>query len=512
MDLLLRSDFNIVKEKRQHLGVVRVVLQWTLRNTVQRICDLIPYFVGQVRACMHKAHAYNVLYHGKRDSERNFEELAYACLEKEVMRVTALYGHERGKDLVSNIVARQLTDKQAFGDCLVLHNSGNTRSRSYESAVSYKSDSDGDNDAEMLDASSSEPMALMHDMQTTIKNRFKMLAPRVERHCSMFDEEQERELEQELEEETQTERPAAAVPMKAEISQGLRDAVIHPISLKSRLNPNHMFMEIEETCVRKTVREHFQPLSEMFEGTDHAALMREQLADCGVFVTTDFVQTVKGRAAKDAYVKNIRWLLRFGGEGGPLVIVSNLEAEALAQLLLVGGVPLPKNNDIRFSLDSLTSYELFPFAGMTRLQQPRQFLKSAAFDPPAMVHVFGGSVHADDNLLADMRGFLGLCPRPARNAEAWDALLTCGAIERDGFVPQDKRPTVRNMLGDTGIAPAPCPSGSFSKSPVRCLLSFFSNVRHLGNELAVSSVGRLLGASDIQGEDDIDDAMEVEDL
>lgn len=478
VDLVLRSEFRLDRVRLTPLGVVSVILQWALRNTVQRICDLMPYFVGQARACMRKAYAYNVLYHGRQDrSAEELQRLAAACVEDELMAVEDLYGHARAKDTLPNIIRRQLEDRQIFAagqeDPALLpahRTSSETTSFFGEDQDVELQDAGEDPVSSSLDLSSTNgnAVALMRTVADAIKNRIGRLAPRVGRHCSMFDEEQERELEQELEEETQCERPPPARPWAPAVSEELAAAVpSSPEAMRNYLGARHLF----------------QPLSAMFQNTSLELFMTEQLADCRVFATTDFLRTVHGSGAKDAHVKNIRWLLRIGAEGSAsslLVVISNFEAEAFAQLM---------------SCSRSSWCRLFPFAGITRLQQPTEFLQAfGSVSVPPVVHVLAGSVHAEGALLEEIRAFLGLHPRPLGrcDAEEWDGLFSQGYIERDGFVCIPNRTRVVACLHGVEYLDR----FSFRTSPVHCLLSFFSNIRNLGNELAISSVGQLLGASD----------------
>ena len=219
-------------------------------------------------------------------------------------------------------------------------------------------------------------------------------------------------------------------------------------------------------------KKHLQPLASIFRGMSHESGMATQLTDCEVYVTKDFAETVKGNAGKDAYLKTIRWFLQW--EDLPvIVVVSNFEAEALPQLLA---------SAIQRPVFSKRYPTMYSFAALTRLQQPRNFLTVSSRDPPAIVHVYGGSVHADGALLTDIRNFLSLFPRPLRNMELWDKLFNRKYILRDGFVPPRYRGRVKRRCGDDDFDGDGSP---FTQSPVRCVFVFWgysslgSGTRHL---------------------------------
>lgn len=216
-----------------------------------------------------------------------------------------------------------------------------------------------------------------------------------------------------------------------------------------------------------------------------------------MFVTEDFSNTVEGECDLDNYMKDIRWILRVeslslcADKKQVLIFVSNFEAEHYSYLLAkhprAGG---QKDTQIR----------LYPFAAMVRLAQPRLVL-SASIDPPAAAHVLAGSVHGDSVLMEEIQLFLGLVPRT--NPAPWDVLLSRGLVERDGFVPRNIRETgmmtkeFRQLLTirDRDKLFKLCP---FSSSPVKFLITYYVNSRHLGEELSTSELGRLLGASEIE--------------
>jgi hypothetical protein len=390
------------------LAFVRGILNWTLSNTVKRICELMPYFATQMRSSLRKANAYNSFC--GQSGDICVESLAEACIEDEVLGLNDLYGHQRGHDLLPKIVGRQLAEVEFLDIKLSSEDSPSSSDTARTEGAKMKIDHlEGGNLVAIADK---------------IKERIKHLAPHVTLPCSMFDEEQERELEQELEEEVHVERPPPAIALKPHISEGLRTVL-----RKVHASP-HNFAVL---C-----KEHLQPLASIFRGTSHEVGMATQLKHCEVYVTKDFAETVKGHTGKHVYIKNIRWFLQW--EDLPVIaVISNFEAEALSQLL-ASAIQRPT-----FSKRYPT---LYSFAALTRLQQPRKFLTVSSRDPPAIVHVFGGSVHADGALLAEIRNFLALFPRPLRNMAEWDDLFNREYILRDGFVRPRHRARVKRLCGD----------------------------------------------------------------
>ena len=129
-----------------------------------------------------------------------------------------------------------------------------------------------------------------------------------------------------------------------------------------------------------------------------------------------------------------------------------------------------------------------------------------------------------------MKNYLALFPRPGGDDEQtrsdlWDELFEANVIERDGFVRKMNRgkmlESFEGMMRNTGLATTAATLTTTSamtttatatwnvkdivfspyedKSPVKFLKDFFNNARHLDEELAMSSLGRLLGAAELGG-------------
>ena len=97
------------------------------------------------------------------------------------------------------------------------------------------------------------------------------------------------------------------------------------------------------------------------------------------------------------------------------------------------------------------------------------------------------SVVPNGPLLNEMRKFLAIFPRPLEKTHQWDIWFSSGCIGRDGFVAKEKR----EAIGCSDFSASP-----FQQSPISMLLWFISDVRHAGEELQSSILGRLLGASE----------------
>lgn len=248
------------------------------------------------------------------------------------------------------------------------------------------------------------------------------------------------------------------------------------------------------------------------------------------------------------------------------LVISNFEAEHCAGLLSTA-VNFPTIDDhlLEDQSEIVDAYErteenggrefnrlrfcprLYTFAAITRLSMSEVFLQRVCYAQriPISLHVFSGSIHCDDALLAMFQHYLALLPRPpeigddhdAEDEEpfekqkrigtavalrAWDKLYDGNMIERDGFVPVDVRRQAVELLLASCMVKTPDTSGAsvartratnffgenlremlvsplVSKSPVRFLRDFYNNARHLDGDLAMSAVGRLLGAAELGG-------------
>jgi hypothetical protein len=470
VNLILESDFSLRSRCNKVLGLVSTILEWTISNSVKRICDLMPYAVSQVRSTFRKADAYNRFYSGQEEvTDVSLEKLAEACIENEILDLQHMYGHERGDTTLSNIVGRQLDE------FLLPVSSGRRDLRKNGSIAKLAGE---------------------------LKERIERLASRVTVNYSMLDEEQERELEQELEEEIQIERPPPAVPQQPHFSDGLNEVLRQG---KSR-------PDIFGALCKK----HLPPLSSICRETFYDSKIASQLETHDkAYTTKDFVDTVKGESGKDFYIKNIRWLLKWddntlhnNNSEYPVVVVSNYEADLLSNLLSSSSRMQQQN---KFP-------SLYAFAPITRLQQPTKLLTvSSCDDTPVIVHVYGGSVNADGELLMKIRDFLSVFPRPSplpsRPATStatvtatrrWEEYFDAGHINRDGFVPPESRKVVFKYTSRKDGIDSP-----FEESPVKHLLRFYGNSRHLESELPASSVGKLLGASQLMAEEEDNDEITI---
>jgi hypothetical protein len=482
VNLILESDFGLRSRCNEELGFVSTILEWTISNSVKRICDLMPYAVSQVRSTFRKADAYSRFYFAQENvTKGSLEEIAKECIEDEPLDLQQMYGHELGVATLSDIVCRQLDE------FLQPLSPGRQNLRNNRSIAK---------------------------LAGKFKERIERLASCVTVNCSMLDEEQERELEQELEEEIQLERPPSAVPQQPHFSDGL-----YEVLRQGKSRPD---------IFGALCKKHLLPLSSICRETSYDSKIASQLETHEkAHVTKDFVDTVKGKSGKDFYIKNIRWLLKWDGNtlhhhnnnDYPVVVISNYEADRLSNLLSL--------SSSRIQQDKFPS--LYAFAPITRLQQSTKLLTvSSCDDTPVIVHVYGGSVNADGKLFMKIRDFLSVFPRPShtttlslgalspspsRTATAtatatskWDEYFDAGHINRDGFVPPESREVVMEYSSRKDYNGIDSP---FEESPVKHLLRFYGSSRHLESELPTSTVGKLLGASQLMVEEDEDDNDEI---
>ncbi|CAD7943082.1 unnamed protein product [Amoebophrya sp. A25] len=438
-------------------------------------------------------------------------------------------------------------------------------------------------------------------MLLRIQDHVARIAPQVERFGSLFDEEQERELEQELEEERQVERPGPATAQRAHLpdalikfvktdgevtggllslGEALRDA---PSYYRSVAGQFANFLDPEQALANNTGS----------SGSQEQQSFKITSVD-NVYVTEDFVRTIRGKHNADAHLKNPGWIfvsdlekhkahgveeqvVSTTGDAADdrgsahrtlnkvFLLVSNFEAERCA-CLISSSINFPSIDDHKLDdgtnvIDGYNRKEptgaeekvktggagggrefnrlrfcprLYQFAPIVRLHQPQPFLRRTSYElhAPIALHVFAGSIHADRRLLEKTKNYLALLPRPNEEEEGaavvalWDALFEEESlIERDGFIfPENRVPVVTRMAKELAeyyssrathakAADAALRSLLLSpfrgKSPVRFLKSFYNNARHLDDELAMSSVGRLLGAAELGGQARNEDILMV---
>mmetsp|Transcript_26089 Transcript_26089/g.55504 ORF Transcript_26089/g.55504 Transcript_26089/m.55504 type:complete len:334 (-) Transcript_26089:44-1045(-) len=288
---------------------------------------------------------------------------------------------------------------------------------------------------------------------STILDRVQNIAPGAKRYCSLHDEEQEVEREQELDEERQVERPPQAKPLPSSVSPELREYFRgHHVdqAISSSAGAHHYFSNTLG----------FKPLSHYFRDAKVASEIGDQLDESMVFVTSDFIKSVKGNNDKTFYLKRFRWIVRPTCNGVSVaLLISNHEAEFF-HLKLMGGaiesfVPIVRYGQLHLSVSDPESL-------------------------PAELHVFGGSINASAPVLTSIKRCLGL--HPSQTSE-WNRLFGLGEIEVDGFVPPSKRQSV--LVG--------CP---FRNSPVNFLVLFLAHARHLGGETRTSVFGQMIDMSE----------------
>ena len=422
---------NFLKNEAGDINNVTAILNWALSNTIEMICHLAPYFVSQCASSWQKSSAYNhyISVEAKSKScidnvtDKNLHLFADACLEDEVLALYDFYGFTQGIDKLPNIVTKKL---RKF---LIEPNVHETPTIS-------------------LNISGN-----VIKMSKDLVGYFEKLLPNEEQSCGMLDEEQERELEQELEEEIIVERPEKAIPLQAAVSP----------ELEQLLN-NTTFLSHATTLAMG----QFLAIREAFRKTIFHSTFKEMKND-NVWVTSDFVNTVKGDANQDSYLKRMQWVVKIQNV---FIVISNFEAEYYSKFL----------RKCMFVFTPLVQRRQSFLLGFSMNQK----------DPPLSMHILSGSIFIEDAcLLKRLSQFLGIYPRPNDEVKEWDMCFKKGLIERDGFVANASRKQIENIISDKEDFSCT----AFEKSPVKALLLFLDVVRHRGISLPFSEVGKLLGAS-----------------
>mmetsp|Transcript_54426 Transcript_54426/g.176044 ORF Transcript_54426/g.176044 Transcript_54426/m.176044 type:complete len:661 (-) Transcript_54426:72-2054(-) len=322
--------------------------------------------------------------------------LATACAEREVLSLREMYSHSRIEELLPKIAGARLIAS--------------------------------------LGPEANSSSCVGSQLIKQIRARVQALAPHARRHASLLQEEQEKELEQELEEERQLERPPSAEPMKPQVTPGLK-----------RLVQTGIWVDTDE----------FFPLNGALKGTSFVAHTQQWGEE--VFVTSEFVSTVKLKLKNDMYLRRPLWVVVINN--GRCLLVSNFEAEKVLAECLVG------------QARGSAKVQLHLLATRVRPNQPQPLLASEEL--LAAVHVFAGSFYGDASQLASTRAFAGLCPAGTASAHEWDRLVKAGAIERDFFVPEQHRRAAsladEAVLSQGGFAVCP-----FTSSPVRMLMKLYA--------------------------------------
>ena len=271
---------------------------------------------------------------------------------------------------------------------------------------------------------------LHYDLQEMI-DHVKKLTPNVTRHGSLFDEEQERELEEEIEEETQIERPGAAEPiLEKHISKGLTEILTPLYSRNFRAQRTFQFDNVESKFDNV---ESFTKLSNLLKDT--SLYEQPPFYSENVFLTSNFLLTIKGDGHKDSFLKNIRWILRANPSTvkrlrlsqaasnssssklqprDQFLIVSNLEAEVLAPFLVS-----PISPQANSSQNQTSPYTLHPFTPVIRVGQP-SILRVFEIPVPPMIHVLAGSIQIQEPFLRRIKYQLGLVNQTHANKIVWE--------------------------------------------------------------------------------------------
>jgi hypothetical protein len=109
----------------------------------------------------------------------------------------------------------------------------------------------------------------------------------------------------------------------------------------------------------------------------------------------------------------------------------------------------------------------------------------------------------------ELRDILSVFSRPQtpEGMKSWDALFERGFIDRNGSVLPEHREHVAKSLGWDEFDGSN--KGIFHTSPVKDLRRFYGDSRrHLNSELPNSSIGRLLGVSELEANNDEDEDAE----
>ena len=409
------------------------ILSWTLSNTIKTIVDLIPYNIQQACNYIKKMNAYKS-WSDKGKNDEFLEKLASLIVEDEVLSLKSLYAHGRKREKLIDALTERMNPLESKIYC-------------------------------------QDTLALTKKLKTHIES----IAPNAYRIVNMFDEEQERELQQELEEEREVFRPGKVKAREPRLSEGLLDFANGHLVIK--------FNDSDDSW------KGFVSLKDVLSQTSFVkddglnGLFSSNNASVKVLATTDFKNTIKNTIVPtDHYIKTPEWLLC---DKDIFVIVSNFEANKLFRV------------NTRLDKQDHRKPRLFPFASLTRLNQPAKVTTTFPENIPPVIHVFSGSIHVTDIVFLMIKFYLGICTGDRLNYTEFN-------VERDGFIPEinhRERIIMREILEESThynhpdvvrMSNSPCVS-----SPTEFLKAFYCESRHLESELATSPVGILLRAKSL---------------
>ncbi|OJK01293.1 hypothetical protein ASPACDRAFT_51200 [Aspergillus aculeatus ATCC 16872] len=272
--------------------------------------------------------------------------------------------------------------------------------------------------------------------------------------AAQLQEEQERELAPEIEQERQVQRPPPAEPEPHSVHPDIRLFVAtgHLDASSTAVSP--AFMVLEDTSAAKYL--------------DVAQFPSELL------VTKDFARTVRlpdKLSARDSYQRAVEWVLMSNDhpskDGTPvrhMVIISPYEANSLHSDIRGSGTVTmhlyaPRQNQSSYHLDKLDLYPI-PTGSSTRPLPVPESLR-------IQLNLFAGQLYISSyNEYCEICRFLGVASTAAPEGLA---------VAADGFIVENQQAGAK-----------------FTKSPLRFLKVFMSQIRKDGQEIDKTHLGKIL--------------------
>ncbi|PYH83568.1 hypothetical protein BO82DRAFT_411285 [Aspergillus uvarum CBS 121591] len=272
--------------------------------------------------------------------------------------------------------------------------------------------------------------------------------------AAQLQEEQERELAPEIEQERQVQRPAPAEP---------EPHSVHP-DIRLFVATGHL--DASSTAVK--------PAFMVLENTSAADYLDVTQFPSELLVTMEFARTVRlpdKWSARDSYQRAVEWVLmsnehpsKDGTSGRHMVIISPYEANKLHSYIRGSGTVTmhlyaPRQNQSSYPVDKLDLYPI-PTTLSTRPLQIPESLR-------IQLNLFAGQLYVSSyNEYCEICRFLGVASTAAPEGVA---------VAADGFIMENQQAGAR-----------------FTKSPLRFLKVFMSQIRKDGQEIDKTHLGKIL--------------------
>ena len=361
-------DFTI-RQKTQDIGA-REVLEWVIGNTRDMIIEQFMYWAVQGISYYRRLQVYQMyLQTGDASQYSKLYE------DKDLTDIKNLYSYDRIEKFVCDILKSRV-------DHIT-----NSLNQSIRNSRSFKTFTE----------------KIMQKIGNYLENQ------KVYSH--LFDEEQELELEIEKEEERQKEIPKSAVPLNPSISIDLE-------------------LYIKTGCVPQNSR-GFIPIGLSLLESSIKPLMQPEAWSKRIFVTYDYLKTVKSVHCGDDYLRPPRWICY--NESIPdaeLVIISAHEADQLMSKFNQQGTALAMFIP-RTRIDQIICFNKF------QLKIPQNIL--------AQLAVYAGSMFLQNEEIEFYLKFIGYCPSPRNEVE--EKMFNDGLILHCGFVKDENRMKVFGNRG-----------------------------------------------------------------